>query len=137
MNISFSQFTYTSVFFLYLSKNSCLSLSLFLPLSLCLGDNPPLFSHTHTLSLSLFLSRLRFFSHLFLFYFVPQHGHLVTQSAVRHCVNVFFLTFIFAPAQSFNLVIVIGTVPAISAIYAKCIKVTVDGPREPRSKISK
>ena len=45
--------------------------------------------------------------------------------------------FIFAPAQSFNLVIVIGTVPAISAIYAKCIKVTVDGPREPRSKISK
>ena len=38
--------------------------------------------------------------------------------------------------QSFNLVIVIGSIPALVAIYTKCIKVTVDGPREPRSKNS-
>ena len=39
--------------------------------------------------------------------------------------------------QSFNLVIVISTIPQLVAVYSKCIKVTVDGPREPRSKISK
>lgn len=34
--------------------------------------------------------------------------------------------------KSFNLVIVIGSIPALVAVYSKCIKVTVDGPREPR-----
>ncbi|XP_023327855.1 uncharacterized protein LOC111700986 isoform X2 [Eurytemora carolleeae] len=37
--------------------------------------------------------------------------------------------------KSFNLVIVISCMPALVAVYSKCIKVTVDGPREPRSKI--
>ena len=39
--------------------------------------------------------------------------------------------------KSFNLHIVISSVPTRVAIYSKAIKVTVDGPREPRSKISK
>ena len=39
--------------------------------------------------------------------------------------------------KAFNLVISISSAPSIVAIYSKCIKVTVDGPREPRSKISK
>ena len=39
--------------------------------------------------------------------------------------------------KSFNLHVIISAVPAIVAIYSKAIKVTVDGPREPRSKISK
>ena len=36
--------------------------------------------------------------------------------------------------KAFNLIISISTAPSIVAIYSKCIKVTVDGPREPRSK---
>ena len=39
--------------------------------------------------------------------------------------------------KAFNLIISISSAPSIVAIYSKCIKVTVDGPREPRSKISK
>ena len=39
--------------------------------------------------------------------------------------------------KSFNLHIIIAAVPTLVAVYNKCIKVTVDGPREPRSKISK
>ena len=35
--------------------------------------------------------------------------------------------------KSFNLSIFIASSPAILAIYSKCMKVTVDGPREPRS----
>lgn len=35
--------------------------------------------------------------------------------------------------KSFNLIISISTLPTIIAVYSKCIKVTVDGPREPRS----
>lgn len=34
--------------------------------------------------------------------------------------------------KSFNLIIVISSLPTIVACYSKCIKVTVDGPREPR-----
>ena len=36
--------------------------------------------------------------------------------------------------KSFNLNIIISSSPTILAIYSKCMKVTVDGPREPRSK---
>ena len=36
--------------------------------------------------------------------------------------------------KAFNLIISISTAPSIIAVYSKCIKVTVDGPREPRSK---
>lgn len=39
--------------------------------------------------------------------------------------------------KSFTLTIQINTVPFQVATYAKAIKVTVDGPREPRSKSSK
>ena len=39
--------------------------------------------------------------------------------------------------KSFNLHIIISSVPTLVAVYSKAIKVTVDGPREPRSKISK
>jgi len=37
--------------------------------------------------------------------------------------------------KSFNLHIIISSMPLLVAVYSKCIKVTVDGPREPRSKI--
>ena len=36
--------------------------------------------------------------------------------------------------KSFNLTISVSCSPPMIAIYAKCMKVTVDGPREPRSK---
>ncbi|OTF77903.1 RunxB-like protein, partial [Euroglyphus maynei] len=36
--------------------------------------------------------------------------------------------------KSFSLTIIVQTKPMIVAIYHKAIKVTVDGPREPRSK---
>ena len=36
--------------------------------------------------------------------------------------------------KAFNLVISISAAPSLVAVYSKCIKVTVDGPREPRSK---
>ena len=37
--------------------------------------------------------------------------------------------------KSFNLTIFISSSPPILAVYTKCMKVTVDGPREPRSKL--
>lgn len=39
--------------------------------------------------------------------------------------------------KSFNLTITLSTCPPQIAVYYKCIKVTVDGPREPRSKTRK
>ncbi|KAJ1525811.1 hypothetical protein ONE63_009014 [Megalurothrips usitatus] len=39
--------------------------------------------------------------------------------------------------KSFTLTIIVGSVPPQVATYTKAIKVTVDGPREPRSKTSK
>lgn len=39
--------------------------------------------------------------------------------------------------KSFSLLIMVHTNPPQMAIYQKAIKVTVDGPREPRSKTSK
>ena len=39
------------------------------------------------------------------------------------------------PGKSFSLTIVIQTIPIQVASYMKAIKVTVDGPREPRSKM--
>ncbi|KAG8234279.1 hypothetical protein J437_LFUL006524 [Ladona fulva] len=39
--------------------------------------------------------------------------------------------------KSFTLTITVSTVPPQVATYNKAIKVTVDGPREPRSKTSK
>jgi hypothetical protein len=36
--------------------------------------------------------------------------------------------------KNFNLTIVVHTRPPELAVYPSCIKVTVDGPREPRSK---
>ncbi len=43
----------------------------------------------------------------------------------------------FFPGKSFNLTITLSTSPPQIAVYYKCIKVTVDGPREPRSKTRK
>lgn len=45
----------------------------------------------------------------------------------------FFLFLV--PGKSFSLTIVISTIPIQVASYMKAIKVTVDGPREPRSKM--
>ena len=39
--------------------------------------------------------------------------------------------------KSFNLTISIGTSPPQVAVYCKCMKVTVDGIHEPRSKTGK
>ena len=39
--------------------------------------------------------------------------------------------------KNFNLTITVSTNPPQTATYQKAIKVTVDGPREPRSKTSK
>ena len=36
--------------------------------------------------------------------------------------------------KSFNLTIAVNCSPPMIAVYSKCMKVTVDGPREPRSK---
>ncbi len=44
---------------------------------------------------------------------------------------------IVALGKSFNLTIIVETNPPQIATYMKAIKVTVDGPREPRSKTSK
>lgn len=45
-----------------------------------------------------------------------------------------FSSFVIA-GKSFSLTICISTIPAQVTTYTKAIKVTVDGPREPRSKI--
>lgn len=47
--------------------------------------------------------------------------------------------FSFSPfaGKSFTLTIMVSTSPPQTATYNKAIKVTVDGPREPRSKTSK
>ena len=45
--------------------------------------------------------------------------------------------FISFSGKSFNLMITISTSPPQVAVYTKCMKVTVDGPREPRSKTRK
>jgi hypothetical protein len=50
---------------------------------------------------------------------------------------IFNLTFIaICTGKSFTLTITVSTTPPQVATYAKAIKVTVDGPREPRSKTS-
>lgn len=57
-----------------------------------------------------------------------------------HADNIFFLlifVFFFLAGKSFTLTITVHTSPIQVATYAKAIKVTVDGPREPRSKTSK
>lgn len=46
-----------------------------------------------------------------------------------------FISFYFS-GKSFSLTITISTNPPQVGVYAKAIKVTVDGPREPRSKSS-
>lgn len=43
----------------------------------------------------------------------------------------------FISGKSFTLTITVSTQPPQVATYNKAIKVTVDGPREPRSKTSK
>lgn len=45
--------------------------------------------------------------------------------------------FILISGKSFTLTIMVSTSPPQLATYNKAIKVTVDGPREPRSKTSK
>lgn len=42
--------------------------------------------------------------------------------------------FLFSAGKSFTLTITVSTTPPQVATYSKAIKVTVDGPREPRSK---
>lgn len=40
------------------------------------------------------------------------------------------------PGKSFSITITVSTTPPQVATYTRAIKVTVDGPREPRSKTS-
>lgn len=49
----------------------------------------------------------------------------------------FFCVYFFSIGKSFTLTITVSTSPPQVATYLKAIKVTVDGPREPRSKNSK
>lgn len=53
--------------------------------------------------------------------------------------RILFLIFLvnFVAGKSFSITITISTSPPQVATYSKAIKVTVDGPREPRSKTSK
>ena len=65
-----------------------------------------------------------------------------SQEKIRFAVyKLFYDYFIFLilpfAGKSFNLTIAISTSPPQVAVYTKCMKVTVDGPREPRSKTSK
>lgn len=46
----------------------------------------------------------------------------------------YFLKYVFFAGKSFSLTIMLATSPPQVATYQKAIKVTVDGPREPRSK---
>lgn len=48
----------------------------------------------------------------------------------------FSLLFSFPTGKSFSLTITVSTSPMQVTTYGKAIKVTVDGPREPRSKTS-
>lgn len=50
--------------------------------------------------------------------------------------NITVVVVIFA-GKSFTLTITVSTSPPMVTTYSKAIKVTVDGPREPRSKTSK
>jgi runt-related transcription factor len=49
--------------------------------------------------------------------------------------DLFSFSLVSSSGKSFTITIVISTVPLQIATYNKAIKVTVDGPREPRSKI--
>lgn len=61
--------------------------------------------------------------------------HVAAISMLQDTTNRDF--FSFGIGKSFSLTIQISTVPFQVATYTKAIKVTVDGPREPRSKSSK
>lgn len=50
--------------------------------------------------------------------------------------EIFILSSLFRLGKSFTLTIMVSTSPPQVATYNKAIKVTVDGPREPRSKTS-
>lgn len=64
---------------------------------------------------------------------------LLTPEKVEVCffLSNFFKFFSLSAGKSFNLTIIISSNPPQIATYMKAIKVTVDGPREPRSKTSK
>jgi hypothetical protein len=49
----------------------------------------------------------------------------------------FYFIFLFITGKSFTLTISVSSTPVQITTYSKAIKVTVDGPREPRSKTSK
>lgn len=51
--------------------------------------------------------------------------------------KILILTFSYVPGKSFTLTITVSSSPPQVTTYNKAIKVTVDGPREPRSKTSK
>lgn len=61
--------------------------------------------------------------------------HVSTQSS-RLSTWIIACSYLFSLGKSFNLTITIATNPPQVATYLKAIKVTVDGPREPRNKMS-
>lgn len=62
---------------------------------------------------------------------------LIRNPSNRFSLTPNFLIFFLFLGKSFTLTITISTNPPMVATYNKAIKVTVDGPREPRSKTSK
>ena len=59
---------------------------------------------------------------------------ILNQRLIWFLIKKSFLSF---SGKSFNLMITINTSPPQVAVYTKCMKVTVDWPREPRSKTRK
>lgn len=59
----------------------------------------------------------------------------LTMVRFMHLTTFYLYLFLLVAGKSFTLTIVISTNPIQIATYTKAIKVTVDGPREPRSKV--
>lgn len=66
--------------------------------------------------------------------FVLRKTASYTSCVWTKCPNNTLNHFFFASGKSFTLTIILSTSPPQIATYSKAIKVTVDGPREPRSK---
>jgi hypothetical protein len=53
---------------------------------------------------------------------------------LRRCLRTVAENLFIVTGKSFTLTIIVSSLPPQMATYSKAIKVTVDGPREPRSK---
>lgn len=76
---------------------------------------------------------------VFHYHYLPFSHDNASFLIIIHCVfkQIYFCSFIvfkLVSGKSFTLTIMLATSPPQVATYQKAIKVTVDGPREPRSK---